>query len=445
MLPNANFISWNYPKEKSHLCIYVDDINNINDVNNKNILQFKKLKNVLYSNDYHIYYHMKYLNYYGSNITHLLESDFARISLNDTLSLGNPKFLFISLYCDPLNDIKFGIFNDNNIFKWKFYEMCIINMNNKLYLDVYGNKLICSENKCKWEICENDFIKNITHDVYLSCDLNYNIILSHNINDAIRFHIKDNSIHYIKPKIKVDFEINNMRNSIDIHRGNNFKIENGINVGILLAAGTSSRFVSENNKPKQLYFLNNIPIVLYSINAIANLVDELVIVTNTKCFDEIKSLIGNYHNITLLINDVNCRLESIEIGLEYIKSKYNNVKNIIVHDSARPYITIEHIKNLLISCNTYSYSQYCLKLVNGLCKKEFTNIEMLDRDKYIEMCTPISSHFDLFYFIFINYMSKRNRIVYEHIPILNILGIKYNLIIGKNSHLKKITYIDDVE
>ena len=85
-----------------------------------------------------------------------------------------------------------------------------------------------------------------------------------------------------------------------------------------------------------------------------------------------------------------------------------------------------------------------MKLVNGLAKKEFINIEMVDRDDYIEICTPIAANFNLFYFIFINYINKSNRIVYEHIPILDILKIKYNLIMGSYTYLRKITHFDDI-
>jgi len=69
---------------------------------------------------------------------------------------------------------------------------------------------------------------------------------------------------------------------------------------------------------------------------------------------------------------------------------------------------------------------------------------MVDRDQYIEICTPLAANFDLFYFIFMNYMNKSNRITHEHISILDLVKIKYNLILGSSTHLRKITYIDDI-
>jgi len=163
--------------------------------------------------------------------------------------------------------------------------------------------------------------------------------------------------------------MNNVTNSIDI--SNIYKIKNNHsnhNIGILLAAGTSSRF--DSIKPKQLYYINNIPCIMYSVVAMIDLVDELVIITNSNCIDEIKNLTQHHSKITVLNNDINCRLESISVGLNYIKTKYDNVNNIIVHDSARPFITCNDIKKLLTSCDTYLYSQYYLNLVNGYIKKE---------------------------------------------------------------------------
>ena len=251
--------------------------------------------------------------------------------------------------------------------------------------------------------------------------------------------------YYMKPQTIVDFEMNNITDSINISDIYNIKNNHGNhNIGILLAAGTSSRF--DSDKPKQLYRINKIPCIMYSVVAMIDLVDELIIITNSNCLEEIKNLTQHNAKIIVLLNDINCRLESIGVSLNYIKNKYNNVNNIIVHDSARPFITHNDIKQLLISCDTYLYSQYYLNLVNGLYKKgsDSGDGKMVDRDQYIEICTPVAANFDLYYFIFMNYMNKQNRIIHEHISILDLLKIKYNLILGSSTHLRKITYVNDI-
>ena len=428
------YISWNWPKDD--LCIYNYSSNSF-----VNARKFKKIHNILYSInhslyliiDYHLYYQQIFLNY--SNIDHLLESDFKRISLSDSYSLNNPKYLFVSLLF--YDTVTFGIFDNTKKYKWKIQNKNIIN--NHKYLNIENNKLIMSTNKTEWIICENSLIKNVEHELYLSCDINYNIILTKDINEAISFHFENDGIHYIKPKINVDFEMNNIRGLVNIP--NIYKIQNKYQhkVGLLLAAGTSSRF--SYNLPKQLYKISHIPIIMYSIEALIDIVDKLVIVTNLQCLDEVTNLTKNYKNIIVIINNNNCRLKSIESGLIYIKNLYKHVNNrIIIHDAARPFVKGEHIQKLIDDDNVYS--QYYLKLVNGLYS--CNNKEMLDRDKYIEICTPIVANFHLYYFIFMNYIAEPYRIVYEHIPILDLLKIKYNLIQGNHKYLKKITYIDDI-
>jgi len=187
-----------------------------------------------------------------------------------------------------------------------------------------------------------------------------------------------------------------------------------MNIGILLAAGTSSRF--DNDKLKQLYILNEIPIVEYSIKVMLNTLEKIIIITNTKCYEEIKNISNKYKNISIIINDINCRLESLEKGLEYLNQNYNynyyynNIKNVIIHDAARPYITDIYIKDLLKACEKKIYAQYYLKLVNGLAKKNNLNYEIKDRDEYIEICNPICIDYIFFDIIFKNYLSKKNRI-----------------------------------
>jgi 2-C-methyl-D-erythritol 4-phosphate cytidylyltransferase/2-C-methyl-D-erythritol 2,4-cyclodiphosphate synthase len=127
-----------------------------------------------------------------------------------------------------------------------------------------------------------------------------------------------------------------------------------MNIGIILAAGNSSRFDSET--PKQLYQINRKEIIYHSIDILSQSLDETIIVSNSSCCDKIKT------DAVVLVNDVNCRLQSIKKALDYIRNK--KVSNIIIHDSARPFITKDHIDNLLASSKKFLYSQYYLKLTN---------------------------------------------------------------------------------
>ena len=437
--------------------------NNYNIKINNEIITFKKLNNILYSSIYHLYY---------NEINRLI--DYERL-LFTKKSLTNPKYLFVSLYSNSKYKVNFGIFTDNNTkFQWSIINNYIYNLEYKLYLTIYKNKLILSKYKYKWCL-ENNIIKHSKTGLYISCDFEYNIIVTLDKTKAIQIYIEDGTIHFLKSNIRVQFEIKNIKNNVKINKfmlNIDNKIPNKIpnklyncnlnTICILLSAGTSSRFnnINSNTQPntnysKQLYLIDNKPLILYSIETIIDVVDKLIIITNIECYDKIKNIINekyNYQNdkkkkIILLINNINCRLESINTGLQYINKNYknnnlNNLNNIIIHDVARPYITIDYIKTLTSSNNTtHFYSQYYLKLTNGLMH---IDNEVVDRDKYIELCAPLCINYKLFNFIFTNYIQKENMITYEFIPILKILNIKCNFIEGHYKYLKKITTRDDI-
>ena len=77
-----------------------------------------------------------------------------------------------------------------------------------------------------------------------------------------------------------------------------------MNVGIILAAGESSRF--NNSIPKQLYTINDKPIINHSIDILTQTLDEVIIVTNSNCFNQIKT------DKKVLINDDDDRIKSIK-------------------------------------------------------------------------------------------------------------------------------------
>ena len=408
--------------------------------------------------------------------------------------LTNPNYLFVSLYCNSNYKVKFVTLNNDinnndinntikhNKCKWSFINNSIFNLKHKLYLTIYKHKLIGSKYKSKsqWDI-ENNFMKHRHTGLYIGCDFEYNIVLTLDKSKAIQFNIEHEAhyihLHFIKSDIRLNFERNNLKYNIKIEKFmvNIYKQSNlsskPYTICILLSAGTSSRFqdttLSTNNTTlqeqyiyhyKQLHLIENKPVIVYSIEKIIDYVDELIIITNSECYDDIKTIINNkYSKIILLKNDINCRLESINTGLQYINKYYrqnkklnnidnvDNVDNIIIHDVARPYITQDYIKKLTSNdthTSTHLYSQYYLKLTNGLMNLD--NNTIVDRNKYIELCTPLCINYKLFNFIFTNYIQKNKSITYEFIPILQLLNIKINLIEGHYKVLRKITTRDDI-
>jgi 2-C-methyl-D-erythritol 4-phosphate cytidylyltransferase len=234
-----------------------------------------------------------------------------------------------------------------------------------------------------------------------------------------------------------------------------------INIAIILSAGNSERFLSspknELSIPKQLYPLNNKPIINYSIDAFLDTqidISLIIVVINTKYYKEMLKIKKQYYhnntNIVFVINDIDCRIESINNGLKYINRNYditeNNI-NIIIHDSARPFINTSHITGLLNQMNDkIVYSQYYLKLNNGLMKLE--NHQIINHNNYVEICTPLCINYTVLKNLMENYINKTDvngrRIHYEFIPLLKLIGFDYTLLEGHCSYLRKITTFEDL-
>lgn len=224
------------------------------------------------------------------------------------------------------------------------------------------------------------------------------------------------------------------------------------NIAILLSGGFSSRFNSSTLK--QLYNYNSIPLFLHSLKILSQTLDIVVIIVNSLCYNDIKYIIEKddirKSEIYLSTNDENCRMESIYNGLCFIKNNLQeeNISNLIIHDVARPFIKEKHITDLLnLISEENLYAQYYLKLVNGLLKKNESGYREVDRDEFIEICTPVCINFKLFKFIFLNYMKKEMRISWEFIPVLDLLKMKYELVCGDDEYkyLRKITKLTDLE
>ena len=201
-----------------------------------------------------------------------------------------------------------------------------------------------------------------------------------------------------------------------------------MNIGVILAAGKSTRFDSEI--PKQLYPIDGKPMIQHSIDLLSKNLDKVIIVTNSECKDKI--------NGDVIINDVDSRLESIKVALDQI----DTCKNILIHDAARPYVTESMIQSLLVSSKINLHSQFYLPMVNGLAKYTPFGYQTPDRKDFIELCSPQITDFDIFKSIFKKYIEKGEEC--EVLPIVSRFEFRYNLIQGHYRYLRKITTIEDI-
>ena len=112
------------------------------------------------------------------------------------------------------------------------------------------------------------------------------------------------------------------------------------NCFILLAAGQSKRFKSK--KPKQYSIYKGKPIYQHSIDKVikTGLFKYIVLVVNNK-----RNIKKTFLKNVKIIKGGKERSDSSYLALKYIK-KYN-VKNVLIHDAARPNFSINLVKKIL--------------------------------------------------------------------------------------------------
>ena len=112
------------------------------------------------------------------------------------------------------------------------------------------------------------------------------------------------------------------------------------NCFIILAAGQSKRFKS--NKPKQYILYKNKPIYEHSVDKVlkSGLFKHIILVVKNNFFIKRK-----FSKKIKIIKGGKERSDSSLIGLKYAKKL--NVKNVLIHDSARPNFSNKILKNIL--------------------------------------------------------------------------------------------------
>lgn len=155
-------------------------------------------------------------------------------------------------------------------------------------------------------------------------------------------------------------------------------------VGILLAAGSSSRMGS---KDKLWLDLNNKPVIEYSLEVLLNLdiVDVLVVVSPKERQLQIKKLLANQKE-TIFVEGGERRQDSVAAGLTAVP----DADWYIIHDGARPFISDEIILRVFEAAKLSGAAVPGLRLNETVKKADGAGrvIETLDRSILRTIQTP---------------------------------------------------------
>ena len=195
--------------------------------------------------------------------------------------------------------------------------------------------------------------------------------------------------------------------------------------GVILAAGSGKRM--KTKEKKQFISINKKPILYYSIEKFLKIrkFDIIIIVINKE--DEnnkiILDLLKKYNkeiqkNKLYIVLGGKERYDSVYNAISFIDGVYGINKNdkILIHDSARPNVEINDIKNLIKSLDKYkaitlgyksSDSIKYIRVNKNNAIKEV--IKSVNRDEYYLITTPQGFNLKVLYDSYQNFIKNKQK------------------------------------
>ncbi|GAA4654028.1 2-C-methyl-D-erythritol 4-phosphate cytidylyltransferase [Anaerocolumna aminovalerica] len=217
-------------------------------------------------------------------------------------------------------------------------------------------------------------------------------------------------------------------------------------VAIILAAGTGKRM--ESNIPKQYLVLQDKPILYYSLKTFEESnVDEIILVVGNGeieyCREEIVDKF-KFKKVRKILEGGSERYHSVFKGLNVI----NYADYILIHDGARPFISLETINRTIEEVGTYNAcvvgvpSKDTVKIVN----EEGIVMETPNRDKVWAVQTPQAFSYEIIkraYEMLFKNNQENLKITDDAMVVEYTLNFPVKLVMGDYTNIK-ITTPDDL-
>lgn len=162
-----------------------------------------------------------------------------------------------------------------------------------------------------------------------------------------------------------------------------------MNIALLLAGGTASRFGGET--PKQYIQLNGAEVISYSIHAMKHSAhtDRIICAADR---DHVQRLREVYQIETIPGGD--SRNQSVRNGLEYIKRQYPQCGKVLIHEAARPFLTPEWVDDYWEKLDQYDSVITAQRITDSLGR---FGEAVTDRSEYYLIQAPEAFRFELLY------------------------------------------------
>ncbi len=211
---------------------------------------------------------------------------------------------------------------------------------------------------------------------------------------------------------------------------------------IVPAAGIGARMGTD--KKKQFLTIKNIPIIIHTLNKLADceMIDEIIVVTGREDIERLKALIKEYNiaKIAEITEGGATRQQSVYNGVEKAKGDY-----MLIHDGVRPLVSEIEIKEAILAAMEYKASAAGVPLSDTikLADENGFSLKTLPRENIIRIQTPQVLSKELYLKAF--EYAKENKIeTTDDISLAELLGVKPKITPGSIKNIK-ITRPEDIE
>ena len=162
------------------------------------------------------------------------------------------------------------------------------------------------------------------------------------------------------------------------------------NLAIILSGGLGKRF--DKKLPKQFYKLNNKHILEISVEKFikSNLFKKIIVVTSSEFMNLTKEILEK--KSVQIASGGKTRQKSVLNGL--IEGKKYKLDNVLIHDAARPLVTISLIKNIVKKIQKYDCVIPMIKVNDSLRRFEKNIYEDIKRENVNIIQTPQAFKFN---------------------------------------------------
>lgn len=215
-----------------------------------------------------------------------------------------------------------------------------------------------------------------------------------------------------------------------------------MNTAIIVAAGTGSRFSSE--QPKQFTHILGKPLLIHTLERFESCsdVDEIVLVLSEagRSEFEISNFKSEISKITSIVTGGATRSESVKNGLDVIETATVNI--VAVHDGARPLVSVDEIAQTIQKANETGAACLVAEVTDTI--KEISEgkiVATIDRNKLRRALTPQAFRYDILKRSFANADLGDN--VTDECYLVEKLGVEIAVVEGSSRNIK-ITRPEDI-